>query len=72
MWEDFVAGRYKEGKAQSDFRQYDANADPGVAQFYRTNHEKQTLDYVLSKEKQYFQLTRGKKSIWEAAEYLMR
>ena len=70
MWEDFVAGRYKEGKAQSDFRQYDANADPGVAQFYRTNHEKQTLDYVLSKEKQYFQLTRGKKSIWEAAEYL--
>jgi inositol oxygenase len=70
MWEDFVAGRYKEGKSQSEFRQYDANANPGVAQFYRTNHEKQTLDYVLSKEKQYFQLTRGKKSIWEAAEYL--
>jgi inositol oxygenase len=70
MWEDFVAGRYKEGKSQSEFRQYDANADPGVAQFYRTNHEKQTLDYVLSKEKQYFRLTRGKKSIWEAAEYL--
>jgi inositol oxygenase len=70
MWEDFVAGRYKEGKSQSEFRQYDANADPGVAQFYRTNHEKQILDYVLSKEKQYFRLTRGKKSIWEAAEYL--
>lgn len=70
MWEDFVAGRYKEGKSQSEFRQYDANANPGVAQFYRTNHEKQTLDYVLSKEKQYFQLTRGKKSIWEAAECL--
>jgi inositol oxygenase len=70
MWEDFVAGRYKEGKSQSEFRQYNANANPGVAQFYRTNHEKQTLDYVLSKEKQYFQLTRGKKSIWEAAEYL--
>jgi inositol oxygenase len=69
-WEDFVAGRYKEGKSQSEFRQYDANADPGVAQFYRTNHERQTLDYVLSKEKQYFRLARGKKSIWEAAEYL--
>ena len=70
MWEDFVAGRYKEGKSQSEFRQYDANANPGVAQFYRTNHERQTLDYVLSKEKQYFRLARGKKSIWEAAEYL--
>jgi hypothetical protein len=32
--------------------------------------ENQTVNYVLSKEKQYFGLTRGKKSVWEAAEYL--
>jgi inositol oxygenase len=69
-WDDFLEGRYKEGKAQSEFRQYDATADPGVAEFYRINHEKQTLAYTLAKEKEYFVLNRGKKSIWEAADYL--
>src|SRR6266850_7156161 len=70
QWEDFLEGRYKEGKSESDFRQYDAEANPGVAEFYCTNHERQTVNYVLGKEKQYFGLTRGKKSVWEAAEYL--
>src|SRR6266436_1791792 len=70
QWEDFLEGRYKEGKSESDFRQYDAEANPSVAEFYCTNHEKQTVNYVLGKEQQYFGLTRGKKSVWEAAEYL--
>ncbi|HET9309069.1 MAG TPA: inositol oxygenase family protein [Candidatus Sulfotelmatobacter sp.] len=70
QWEDFVAGRYQEGKSEADFRQYDAKANPRVADFYRTNHQHQTVDYVLGKEKQYFGLTRGQKSVWEAAEYL--
>ena len=62
--------RYKEGKAEEAFRQYDAAAVPGVALFYRNNHERMTVDYVLRKEAEYFGLTRGKKSIWEAAEFL--
>jgi inositol oxygenase len=70
QWEDFVGGRYKQGKSESEFRQYDAKATPRVAEFYRSNHEKQTLDYVLGKERQYFGLARGQKSVWEAAEYL--
>jgi inositol oxygenase len=70
QWEDFLEGRYKEGKSESEFRQYDAEANPGVAEFYRINHEKQTVAYVLGKEKQYFGLTRGEKTVWEAAEYL--
>ncbi len=69
-WGDFVAGRYKEGKTEAEFRVYDAEAQPGVAEFYRLNHQYQTLDFVLAKEKEYFALNRGKKSIWEAAEYL--
>ena len=68
--QDFVGGRYREGKSGSEFRQYDAKANPRVAEFYRLNHEKQTLQYVIDKEEQYFGLTRGKKSVWEAAEYL--
>ena len=62
--------RYQEGKAEEQFRQYDAAAVPGVARFYRNNHEQMTVDYVLRKEAEYFGLTRGKKSIWEAAEFL--
>ena len=70
QWENFVGGRYKEAKSESEFRQYDAEANPRVAEFYRSNHENQTLNYVIGKEKQYFGLTRGEKSVWEAAEYL--
>jgi inositol oxygenase len=69
-WGDFVAGRYREGKSQDEFRVYDAAAQPGVAEFYRLNHRYQTLDFVLAKEKDYYALAKGKKSIWEAAEYL--
>jgi len=69
-WDEFLEGRYKEGKQESDFRQYDAKADPGVAEFYRLNHEKQTVAYALGKEKEYFGLNRGQKGIWEAADYL--
>ncbi len=69
-WDDYVASRYKEGKAEEEFRNYDAEANPGVAEFYRLNHANQTLDFVLQKRKEYLGLTRGKKSIWEAADYL--
>ena len=69
-WGEFVAGRYREGKSEAEFRNYDATVVPTVAEFYRTNHQLQTLDFVLKKEKEYFALDKGKKSIWEAAEYL--
>jgi len=70
QWDEFLAGRYTQGKSESEFRQYDAKANPGVAEFYRLNHQYQTYEYGLAKEKEYFGLRRGKKSIWEAAEYL--
>lgn len=69
-WDDFVGTRYKEGKDLSEFRNYDQKANPGVAEFYRLNHANQTLDFVLGKEKEYGSLKRGKRSIWQAADYL--
>src|SRR5271167_3974098 len=69
-WDDFVASRYKEGKSEEEFRVYDAEANPSVAEFYRLNHANQTLDFVLEKEKEFLSLNRSKKSIWEAADYL--
>ena len=70
QWDDFVEGRYREGKSEAEFRIYDAAATPGVAEFYRLNHEGQTVAYVLEKEKEYFGLNKGLKTIWEAAEFL--
>jgi inositol oxygenase len=69
-WDDYVASRYKEGKAEEEFRVYDAEANPGVAEFYRQNHAHQTVAFVKKKQKEFLGLTRGKKSIWEAADYL--
>lgn len=69
-WDDYVAGRYRQGKDQSEFRVYDEQANPSVAEFYRLNHTNQTLDFVLQKEKEYGALNRGHKSIWAAADYL--
>jgi inositol oxygenase len=70
QWDDFIGGRYREGKSQEEFRVYDAQALPGVAEFYRLNHENQTVDFVRGKEKEYYGLTKGMKTIWEAAEFL--
>ena len=69
-WDDFVAVRYREGKSEDQFRDYSADANPGVTEFYRQNHQHQTVDFVLSKRAEYLKLNRGKKSIWEAADYL--
>lgn len=69
-WDEFLQGRYREGKSQDEFRQYDEKANPDVAQFYRLNHQNQTFDYVLAKEKEYFALNKGEKSIWDAADFL--
>jgi inositol oxygenase len=69
-WDDFVAVRYREGKSEDQFRDYSTDANPGVTEFYKQNHEHQTVDFVLGKTAEYLKLDRGKKSIWEAADYL--
>lgn len=69
-WADYVASRYREGKAKEEFRQYSPEANPGVAEFYRQNHANQTVEFVRGKRDEHLKLAKGKKSIWEAAEYL--
>ena len=68
-WDDFVAARYQAGKSQDQFRNYATEANPTVTEFYRQNHAYQTLDFVLQKKAEFGGLRRGKKSIWEMAEY---
>ncbi len=37
-WDDFVATRYKQGKSEQEFRNYEQDANPRVTEFYRQNH----------------------------------
>jgi inositol oxygenase len=69
-WDDFIATRYRQDKGEEEFRNYQADANPGVTEFYRQNHAQQTLDFVLRKKAQYCPLKLGKKSVWEMAEFL--
>ena len=69
-WEDFLKDRYEPGKTEEQFRNYKADANPVVTEFYRKNHTYQTFDFVMEKKAQYGSLKRGKKSIWAMADYL--
>jgi inositol oxygenase len=78
-WEDDLLRRYPEppsfqssnvSQQAENFRNYAAEARPSVREFYRLNHQFQTVDFVRSKRQQYLGLNRCEMSIWEAMEYL--
>jgi inositol oxygenase len=69
-WDDFVAARYRQGKTEEEFRNYQADANPTVTEFYRQNHAHQMLDFVLAKKREFLALQRGQMSIWSALDYL--
>src|SRR5579883_2399273 len=69
-WEESLQARYPApAKAKEEFRNYRAEARPSVKEFYRLNHRYQTLDFVLSKKREYLPLRR-RMGIWEAMEFL--
>lgn len=70
QWDDFVAGRYRPGKEKEEFRNYRAEANPGVTEFYRQNHAHQTLEFVLAKKAEFGPRRRASMGIWPAMEYL--
>lgn len=74
-WETFIKQKYGgnfSSKETSDFRDYEAASElqPTVANFYKENHEKQTLEHVLKQKEKYNGLTHGEMGIWEALEVL--
>ncbi|WP_437486731.1 inositol oxygenase family protein [Sorangium sp. So ce1014] len=65
------AARGEAGKTEaSAFRDYRAEARPSVKEFYRLNHEGQTLAFVQEKERQYLGLDRRRMGMWEVLELL--
>ncbi len=82
-WDEVIRARYTDvygepgslsekhlGKSRESFRDYEANARPPVREFYRLNHMNQTLDFVLSKKREYLPLRKRSMGIWEAMEFL--
>ncbi len=51
---------------EEHFRVYDETTPAHVKEFYRLNHENQTLQFVFEKEKQYLSLNHSVMGIWEA------
>lgn len=70
QWDENVRERYDPAKPKDQFRRYDEKTPAVVREFYRQNHVNQTLDFVLSRERQFATLERGELGIWEAMERL--
>ncbi|HCQ34271.1 MAG TPA: inositol oxygenase [Verrucomicrobiales bacterium] len=70
-WEDDLLRRYPEHENEDrEFRAYDAEARPGVREFYRLNHRNQTMDFVQQKRAEYLPLDKRQMTVWEALEFL--
>ena len=52
------------------YRNFDREARASVKEFYRLNHQYQTLDFVLNKKADYGRLNRREMGVWEALEFL--
>ena len=69
QWEEFVKARYDPDKPKEEFRNYE-KATPGVREFYRENHAKQTFAFATAKKREYGALAKGSMGIWEKLEFL--
>jgi inositol oxygenase len=70
-WEESLQARYPTAsKPKEAFRDYCAEARPSVKEFYLLNHRHQTLDFVLSKKRQYLPPRQWRMGVWEAMEFL--
>jgi inositol oxygenase len=71
-WEGLLQVRYpqNEAKKAEAFRDYRAEARPSVKEFYRLNHNHQTLDFVKGKKREYVPLAKRRMGVWEAMEFL--
>ena len=74
-WEESVLKRYPEGgpathKAKDEYRNYETPERETVREFYRLNHEGQTLEFARSKREEYGKRNRREMGLWEAVEFL--
>lgn len=74
-WESDLLRRYPDPeetkKEKEEFRNYvDSDREAGVREFYRLNHQFQTYDFVVAKEKEFLKFDRREMSLWDAVAFL--
>lgn len=79
-WDDDVKRRYAmksdehdpdvSNSADDSFRDYSDSARDGVREFYRLNHERQSVEFVESIRSRYLPVRTRQMGIWEAMDYL--
>jgi len=71
-WEQDLLKRYPENsdKSKEEYRNYEEPARDTVKEFYRLNHQYQSYDFVLQKEKEYLKFDKKEMTLWEAVEFL--
>ena len=70
-WDDFVEGRYREGKTEEEFRSLRRRRDAERGRVLPAEPRKPDRRLMYSgKRSEYFGLNKGLKTIWEAAEFL--
>lgn len=74
-WDEDVRRRYplpqqSQSAAAESFRQYSVETRPGVEDFYRLNHRRQTVEFVLQKRAEYLPPRRRQMTIWQAMDFL--
>jgi inositol oxygenase len=80
-WEEDVVRRYPSpeqkgfqatdpNKKKEEFRDYRKEARSSVKEFYRLNHEHQSLDFVRQKRAEFLPLRKKRMGVWEAMEFL--
>jgi len=68
-WDDYVKDRYRPDRAEDEFRDY-SGASESIREFYRLNHEQQTVDLVRAKHAERLPPHGESIPMWEALERL--
>jgi len=75
-WEDDLLLRYPDpdslaqAKAKEEYRNYDNPGRDTVKEFYRLNHQYQTYDFVLGKQKEFLKFDKKEMTLWDSFEFL--
>ena len=73
-WEDDILKRYPEkttDKTKKEFRDYqNSNRAKTVREFYKLNHQYQSIEFVSKKEDRFLKFNERKMSIWDAVDFL--
>jgi inositol oxygenase len=75
-WEDDLLRRYPDpdslaqAKSKDEYRNYETPVRDTVREFYRLNHQYQTYDFVMEKEREFLQFNKREMPVWQAFDFL--